>query len=152
MSLTRIHPGALATKIGVLTHFLGSILPQLRREIPAVSLAVVGGDPTYHVFDRCPLFDSSCQYLLWKAWTRGKVALQDPLNEHGRTLNTAVVLLREIVENRRALAECGRDPRHLAHFCYLGGVPAGTTSQVEVKGWASGLRHFISRPRVIAAP
>jgi len=107
-----------------------------------------------------------------------------------RVPETKDLFLREIAENRRALAECGLDPEALTHFCYPGGVhravflpwlaeagvtsavttdpglasrrdhplllprfiDAGTTSDVEFEGWASGLRHFIRRPRVSAAP
>jgi hypothetical protein len=224
---------------------------------------------TYYVFDRRPVFDGACQYLLWKAWNLGKGDVQDPVDEGGRSLHTAAdcahasarvvemasrqrwsadqkhewlgqlarrlgldwddflhrrlialmhpeeiaaldpaivdvqlhthrhrvpdqrdLFLAEIVENRRALAECGLDPRRLTHFCYPGGVhragflpwlaeagvtsavttdpglasrrddplllprfiDAGTTSDVEFEGWASGLRHFISRPKVSVAP
>jgi peptidoglycan/xylan/chitin deacetylase (PgdA/CDA1 family) len=95
------------------------------------------------------------------------------------------LFIREIEDNRRALAGCGLDPGRLIHFCYPGGVhrpamlpwlaeagvttavttvpglasrrdhalllprfiDAGTTSEVEFEGWASGLRHFIRRPR-----
>ncbi len=91
--------------------------------------------------------------------------------------------LREIAENRQALAECGLDPYRLTQFCYPNGIhpraclawlaeagvtsavttvpglasrrhdplllprfiDAGTTSEVEFEGWASGLREFARR-------
>jgi peptidoglycan/xylan/chitin deacetylase (PgdA/CDA1 family) len=94
------------------------------------------------------------------------------------------LFFREIADNRRALSECGLDPRRLTHFCYPSGVlrpaflpwlaeagvtaavttvpglasrrhhglllprfiDAGTTSEVEFEGWASGLREFVTRP------
>lgn len=94
------------------------------------------------------------------------------------------LFLREIVDNRRVLAECGLDPHRLTQFCYPNGthlpaflpwlaeagitaavttvpglasrrhdplllprfIDAGTTSEVEFEGWASGLREFVRRP------
>jgi peptidoglycan/xylan/chitin deacetylase (PgdA/CDA1 family) len=270
-ALTRLTAGTLPSRAVAITvddgtyDFYVVAYPILKRLGVPVTLYV----STYYVFDGRPVFDGACQYLLWKAWTRGKVALQDPLNEHGQALNTAVdcanaaarvvrlasqegwsserkhewleklvhrleldwaeflgrrlialmhpeeihaldpaivdvqlhthrhrvpetkdLFLREIAENRRALAECGLDHQALTHFCYPGGVhrpvflpwlaeagvtsavttdpglasrrdhplllprfiDAGTTSDVEFEGWACGLRHFISRPRVSTAP
>jgi peptidoglycan/xylan/chitin deacetylase (PgdA/CDA1 family) len=101
-----------------------------------------------------------------------------------------VLFLREIADNRRALADCGLNPERLIHFCYPSGlyqptflpwlteagvvsavtcvpglasnrqhplllprfIDTGATSEVEFAAWASGLRHFIGRPRVDLAP
>jgi hypothetical protein len=70
------------------------------------------------------------------------------------------LLLREIEENRRALAECGLDPKHLTHFCYPSGVhgpallpwlaQAGITSAVTcVPGLVSSRHHPFLLPRFI---
>jgi peptidoglycan/xylan/chitin deacetylase (PgdA/CDA1 family) len=270
-ALARLAAGTLPSRAVAITvddgtyDFYAVAYPVLKRLGVPVTLYV----STYYVFDRRPVFDGACQYLLWKAWTRRKGVLPDPLDEGARTLDTAAdcahvagrlvriasqegwsaerkhewlgelarrlgvdwaeflerrlialmhpeeistldpaivdvqlhthrhrvperkdLFLREIVENRRALADCGLDPQHLTHFCYPGGVhrtvflpwlaeagvtsavttdpglasrrdhplllprfiDAGTTSGVEFEGWVSGLRHFISRPRVSAAP
>lgn len=270
-ALARLAAGTLPGRAVAITvddgtyDFYAVAYPVLKRLGIPVTLYV----STYYVFDRRPVFDGACQYLLWKAWTLGNGDLRDPADEGGPPLHTAVdcvhasarvvemashqrwsadqkhawlgqlarragvdwddflrrrfialmhpeeiaaldptivdvqlhthrhrmpdekdLFLREIVENRRALAECGLDPRRLTHFCYPGGVhragflpwlaeagvtsavttdaglasrrdhplllprfiDAGTTSDVEFEGWASGLRHFISRPRVSVAP
>jgi peptidoglycan/xylan/chitin deacetylase (PgdA/CDA1 family) len=68
--------------------------------------------------------------------------------------------LREIADNRRALAQCGLDPQRLVHFCYPGGVyeerclswlaEAGITSAVTcVPGLASKRDHLFLLPRFI---
>lgn len=72
------------------------------------------------------------------------------------------LFLREIADNRRALAECGVDPRRLTQFCYPSGVhrPAflpwlaevGVTSAVTtVPGLASRRHHPLLLPRFIDA-
>jgi len=240
--------------------FYAVAYPVLQRRGVPVTVFV----STYYVFDRRPVFDGACQYLLWKAWTLGTVDLKDPLDDAAPSLQTAAdcahaaarvcetacrerwsaedkhnwlgrfarrlgldwedflhrrlvalmhpeeigaldpaiadvqlhthrhrvpeqrdLFLREIADNRRALSECGLDPQRLTHFCYPSGIhvptflpwlaeagissavttvpglasrrrdplllprfiDTGTTSEVEFEGWASGLRHFISRPR-----
>jgi len=68
----------------------------------------------------------------------------------------------EIADNRRALSECGLDPRRLTHFCYPSGVhrPAflpwlaetGVTSAVTTEpGLASRRHHPLLLPRFIDA-
>ena len=68
------------------------------------------------------------------------------------------LFLREIADNRRALSECGLDPRRLTHFCYPNGVyrpillpwlaEAGVTSAVTcVPGLASRRHHPLLLPR-----
>ena len=70
--------------------------------------------------------------------------------------------LREIAENRRALAECGLDPYRLTHFCYPNGIhrpaflpwlaEAGVTSAVTtVPGLASRRHDPLLLPRFIDA-
>jgi peptidoglycan/xylan/chitin deacetylase (PgdA/CDA1 family) len=70
------------------------------------------------------------------------------------------LFLREIVDNRRALADCGLDPGKLTHFCYPGGVhrsallpwlaEAGVTSAVTTDpGLASTHHHSLLLPRFI---
>lgn len=44
---------------------------------------------TYYVFDRRPIFDGACHYLLWKAWSMANGQLKDPLKESGPPLRTA---------------------------------------------------------------
>jgi len=72
------------------------------------------------------------------------------------------LFLREIADNRRALSECGLDPRRLTHFCYPGGVhrpaflpwlvEAGVTSALTtVPGLASRRHHPLLLPRFIDA-
>jgi hypothetical protein len=72
------------------------------------------------------------------------------------------LFLREIADNRRALAECGLDPRRLTHFCYPSGVhrpaflpwlaEAGVTAAVTtVPGLASRRHHPLLLPRFIDA-
>jgi hypothetical protein len=72
------------------------------------------------------------------------------------------LFLQEIADNRRALSECGLDPRRLTHFCYPGGVhrpaflhwltDAGVTSAVTTApGLASRRDHPLLLPRFIDA-
>ena len=72
------------------------------------------------------------------------------------------LFLREIDDNRRALAECGLDPARLTHFCYPSGVhrpamlpwltEAGVTSAVTTDtGLASASDHPLLLPRFIDA-
>jgi peptidoglycan/xylan/chitin deacetylase (PgdA/CDA1 family) len=238
--------------------FYAVAYPVLKRRGVPVTIFV----STYYVFDRRPVFDGACQYLLWKAWKAGNIDWSDLLVEVAPSVRTADdcarvsariceavhrqrwsadakhewlgqlahrlrldwddflrrrllglmhpediaaldpaiadvqlhthrhrvpedrhLFLREIHENRQALAQCGLDPTHLIHFCYPSGVyrpaflpwlaeagvdsavtcvpglvsrrhaplllprfiDAGTTSEVEFEGWASGLREFIRR-------
>jgi len=61
------------------------------------------------------------------------------------------LFLREIADNRRALAECGLDFQHLTHFCYPNGihrptflpwlVEAGVTSAVTTEPGLASRRH-----------
>jgi hypothetical protein len=61
------------------------------------------------------------------------------------------LFLREIDDNRRALADCGLDPRRLTHFCYPSGVhrpallpwlaAAGVTSAVTTDPGLACRRH-----------
>jgi len=194
---------------------------------------------TYYVFDRRPVFDGACDYLLWKAWASGKAEVRAPLREDGPPLRTAQdcarasarvcdtarqqhwsvdakhewlgqlarrfgldweqflrrrfvalmhpeelraldpaiadvqlhthrhrvperqdLFLHEILENRRALAECGLNPEHLNHFCYPNGVhrpallpwlaQAGITSAVTcASGLVSSQHHPLLLPRFI---
>ncbi len=250
--LARLATGTLPPRAVAITvddgtyDFYKVAYPVLKRLGIPVTLYV----STYYIFDRRPVFDGACQYLIWKAWTLGKGEVKDPSGDGARSLRTAGecaqafwriaqtasrehwsadekhehrrllalmhpeeiaaldpaivsvqlhthrhrapdqkdLFLREIVENRRALADCGIDPRRLTDFCYPSGVhraaflpwlaeagvtsatttepglasrghdplllprfvDAGTTSEVEFEGWASGLRHFLSRPRAKA--
>ena len=70
------------------------------------------------------------------------------------------LFLREIEDNRRALADCGLDPQGLTHFCYPSGVhrpallpwlaEAGVTSGVTTDpGLASTEHHPLLLPRFI---
>jgi hypothetical protein len=70
------------------------------------------------------------------------------------------LFLREIEDNRRALADCGLDPCGLMHFCYPSGVhrpallpwlaEAGITSGVTTDpGLASTEHHPLLLPRFI---
>jgi peptidoglycan/xylan/chitin deacetylase (PgdA/CDA1 family) len=70
------------------------------------------------------------------------------------------LFLREIEDNRRALADCGLDPRELTHFCYPSGVhrpallpwlaEAGITSgATSDPGLASTEHHPLLLPRFI---
>ena len=70
------------------------------------------------------------------------------------------LFLREIDDNRRALADCGLDPRRLTHFCYPSGVhrpallpwlaEAGVTSGVTSdSGLASADCHPFLLPRFV---
>ena len=72
------------------------------------------------------------------------------------------LFLREIADNRRALAECGLDPRRLVQFCYPSGVhrtaflpwlaEAGVTAAVTtVPGLASRRHDPLLLPRFIDA-
>jgi peptidoglycan/xylan/chitin deacetylase (PgdA/CDA1 family) len=72
------------------------------------------------------------------------------------------LFLREIADNRRALAECGLDPQRLTHFCYPSGIhrpsflpwlaEAGVTSAVTtVPGLASTRHDPLLLPRFIDA-
>lgn len=72
------------------------------------------------------------------------------------------LFIREIDDNRRALADCGLDPRRLIHFCYPSGVhrPAmppwlaetGVTSAMTTDpGLASRHHHALLLPRFIDA-
>ncbi len=72
------------------------------------------------------------------------------------------LFFREIDDNRRALAECGVDPRRLTHFCYPSGLhrpsflpwlaEAGVTSAVTTEpGLASRRHHPLLLPRFIDA-
>jgi peptidoglycan/xylan/chitin deacetylase (PgdA/CDA1 family) len=72
------------------------------------------------------------------------------------------LFFREIADNRRALAECGLDPRRLTHFCYPSGVhrpsflpwlaESGITSAVTTEpGLASRRDHPLLLPRFIDA-
>jgi len=70
------------------------------------------------------------------------------------------LFLREIEDNRRALADCGLDPRGLTHFCYPSGIhrpallpwlaEAGVTSGVTTDpGLASTEHHPLLLPRFV---
>lgn len=70
------------------------------------------------------------------------------------------LFLREIADNRRALAECGLNPERLTHFCYPSGLyqsaflpwlaEAGVVSAVTcVRGLASKRQHRLLLPRFI---
>ena len=70
------------------------------------------------------------------------------------------LFLREIADNRRALAECGLNPERLTHFCYPSGLyqsaflpwlaEAGVVSAVTcVPGLASKRQHPLLLPRFI---
>jgi hypothetical protein len=91
------------------------------------------------------------------------------------------LFLREIADNRRALAACGLNPERLTHLpaflpwlaeagvvsavtCVPGlaskgqhplllprFIDTGATSDVEFEGWASELRHFLAKSRVDVA-
>jgi peptidoglycan/xylan/chitin deacetylase (PgdA/CDA1 family) len=239
--LARLNAGTLPPRAVAITvddgtyDFYAIAYPVLKRLGVPVTVYV----STYYVFDRRPVFDGACQYLLWKAWASGKVPLKDPLHEDGPSLRTADdcarasagvcetarqqrwsaeekhewlgrfahrwgldwedflrrrvlalmhpeeigaldpaiadvqlhthrhrapergdLFLREIEENRRALAECGLDPQRLTHFCYPSGVhrpaflpwlaEAGVTSAVTcVPGLASSRHHPFVLPRFI---
>jgi peptidoglycan/xylan/chitin deacetylase (PgdA/CDA1 family) len=194
---------------------------------------------TYYVFDRRPVFDGACQYLIWKAWASGRGEVPDPLVAGGPSLRSAGdcadaatrvcetarqrgwsadekhewlgglarrlgvdwvdflsrrfitlmrpdeiaaldpaiadvqlhthrhrtpdqrdAFLREIADNRRALADCGIDPAHLTDFCYPSGVhrpaflpwlaEAGVTSGATcMPGLSSARHHPLVLPRFI---
>jgi peptidoglycan/xylan/chitin deacetylase (PgdA/CDA1 family) len=215
--------------------FYAVAYPVLKRRGVPVTVFV----STYYVFDRRPVFDPACQYLLWKGWLAGKVDWSDLLDEAVPSVRTAndcaraaarvweAVLrrgwsaeakhewlgrlahrlgldwedflrrrllglmhpeeigtldptlvdvqlhthrhrapeergpfLREIHENRQALAKCGIDPTHLNHFCYPSGdyrpafLPwlgeAGIVSAVTcVPGLASSRHDRLLLPRFI---
>jgi hypothetical protein len=70
------------------------------------------------------------------------------------------LFLREIADNRRALADCGLDPEHLTHFCYPSGIyqpaffpwlaEAGVVSAATcVPGLVSKRQHPLLLPRFI---
>jgi peptidoglycan/xylan/chitin deacetylase (PgdA/CDA1 family) len=205
-----------------------------RRGVPVTAFV-----STYYVFDRRPVFDGACQYLLWKAWMAGNLDWRDLLDEAAPSVRTADdcarasarvweavlrqrwsaeakhewlgrlahrfgldwddflrrrllglmhpeeigaldptlvdvqlhthrhrvpeergLFLREIHENRQALAKCGLDPTHLIHFCYPSGdyrpafLPwlgeAGIASAVTcVPGLASSRHDRLLLPRFI---
>ena len=200
--LTRLAAGTLPPRAVAITvddgtyDFHAVAYPVFQRLGVPVTLYV----STYYVFDRRPVFDGACQYLLWKAGTLGKV-VEDPWQDRGGLLRTPTELaraagravevasqerwsadrkhewlavlaqrcgldwedflrrrlislmrpeeivgldprvvdvqlhthrhrvpthkelfLREIDDNRRALAQCGLDPAGLVQFCYPGGV------------------------------
>jgi peptidoglycan/xylan/chitin deacetylase (PgdA/CDA1 family) len=89
--LARLAAGTLPARAVAITiddgtyDFYAVAYPVLRRLQVPVTLYV----STYYVFDRRPVFDGACQYLLWKAWTLAKGELKDPLNEGGPPLRTA---------------------------------------------------------------
>ncbi len=89
--LTRLAAGTLPARAVAITvddgtyDFYAVAYPVLKRLGVPVTLYV----STYYVLDRRPVFDGACQYLLWKAWTSGKVDLKDPLDEGGPPLRTA---------------------------------------------------------------
>ena len=239
--LVRLHAGTLPARAVAITvddgtyDFHAVAYPVFKRLQVPVTLYV----STYYVFDRRPVFDGACQYLLWKAWTMAKGDVKDPLNEGGPPLRTAAEcadvslrasetatrerwsadrkhewlgryarglgldweaflrsrlialmspdeigaldpsivdvqlhthrhrvpeqhepFLREIDDNRRALAACGLDPGRLTHFCYPSGIhrpallpwlaEAGVTSAVTTDpGLASTRHHPLLLPRFI---
>jgi peptidoglycan/xylan/chitin deacetylase (PgdA/CDA1 family) len=57
--------------------FYAVAYPVLKRRGVPVTVYV----STYYVFDRRPVFDGACQYLLWKAWTAGNVDWSDLPND-----------------------------------------------------------------------
>ncbi len=202
-ALARLTAGTLPARAMVITvddgtyDFYAVAYPVLKRLGVPITLYV----STYYVFDRRPVFDGACQYLIWKASSLGKGNLKDPLDEGRPSLRTAAdcaqaaahvgqiasrqrwsadqkhewlgglarrsgldwgdslhrrlialmhpeeigaldpaivdvqlhtrrhrvperrdLFLREVDENRLALADCGLDPRGLTHFCYPSGV------------------------------
>src|SRR6185503_5439809 len=239
--LARLAAGTLPSRAVVITiddgtyDFYAVAYPVFKRLGIPVTLYV----STYYVLDGRPVFDGACQYLLWKAWTRARGDLKDPLQEDGSPLRTAAecgsaasrasalaardqwsadrkhewlgwyarrlgldweeflrrrlialmhpeeigaldpaivdvqlhthrhrvpegrdLFLREIADNRRALASCGVDPSRLTHFCYPGGVhrpvllpwlsETGVTSAVTTDpGLASRHHHPLLLPRFI---
>ena len=242
-ALARLTAGTLPARAVAITvddgtyDFYAVAYPVFKRLAVPVTLYV----STYYVFDRRPVFDGACQYLIWKAWTLAKGDLKDPLDEGRPSLRTAAdcaqaaarvgeiasrqrwsadqkhewlgglarrsgldwkdflhrrlialmhpeeisaldpaivdvqlhthrhrvperrdLFLREVDENRRALASCGLDPRRLTHFCYPSGVhfpallswllEAGVTSAVTTDpGLASKRHHPLLLPRFIDA-
>jgi peptidoglycan/xylan/chitin deacetylase (PgdA/CDA1 family) len=239
--LARLAAGTLPARAVAITiddgtyDFYAVAYPVLKRLQVPVTLYV----STYYVFDRRPVFDGACQYLLWKAWTRVEGDLKDPANEGGPPIRAAAEceqasfrvteiaaregwsadkkhewlrwyagrlgldweeflrrrtialmspeeigaldpafvdvqlhthrhrvperhgeFLREIDDNRRALAACGLNPHRLTHFCYPSGVhrptllpwlaEAGMTSAVTtVPGLASRGHHLLLLPRFV---
>jgi len=239
--LARLAAGTLPPRAVAITvddgtyDFYAVAYPVLKRLGVPVTVYV----STYYVFDRRPVFDGACQYLLWKAWASGRGDVRDPLAEDGPLLGTASdcaraaarvcetarrqgwsadekhawlgrlagrlgldwadflsrrfitlmhaeeiaaldpavadvqlhthrhrapdqrdLFLREISDNRRALAECGIDPRRLTQFCYPSGVhrpvflawlgEAGVTSAATcVPGLASARHDPLLLPRFI---
>jgi peptidoglycan/xylan/chitin deacetylase (PgdA/CDA1 family) len=89
--LARLAAGTLPARAVAITvddgtyDFYAVAYPVLKRLGVPVTVYV----STYHVFDRRPVFDGSCQYLLWKAWASGGAELRDPLAEDGPSLRTA---------------------------------------------------------------
>jgi peptidoglycan/xylan/chitin deacetylase (PgdA/CDA1 family) len=89
--LARLSAGTLPARAVAITvddgtyDFYAVAYPILKRLGVPVTLYV----STYYVFDRRPVFDGACQYLVWKAWIRGQGDLLDPLDEGGPSLHTA---------------------------------------------------------------
>jgi peptidoglycan/xylan/chitin deacetylase (PgdA/CDA1 family)/SAM-dependent methyltransferase len=111
--LARLRAGTLPPRAVAITvddgtyDFYAIAYPVLKRLGVPVTVFV----STYYVVDRRPVFDGACQYLLWKAWTSGKVDLKDPLDDGAPLLRTAVdcgaaaVRVREIARRERWSAE-----------------------------------------------
>ena len=89
--LNRLSAGTLPARAVAITvddgtyDFYAVAYPVLKQLGVPVTLYV----STYYVLDRRPVFDGACQYLLWKAWTLGKVELKDPLDDARPGLRTA---------------------------------------------------------------
>jgi peptidoglycan/xylan/chitin deacetylase (PgdA/CDA1 family) len=89
--LTRLAAGTLPARAVAITiddgtyDFYAVAYPVLKRLGVPVTLYV----STYYVFQRRPVFDNVCSYLLWKAWASGKRDVKDPLAETAPSLRTA---------------------------------------------------------------
>lgn len=238
LSAGTLPPRAVAITVDDGTYdFYAVAYPVLKRRGVPITVFV----STYYMLDRRPVFDGACQYLLWKAWAGGTVALNDPLEDGAPLLQTAAdcayaaarvretarrerwsaeekhewlerlarhlgldwedfldgrlitlmdpeevraldpaiadvqlhthrhrvpedrdSFLREIEDNRRALAQCGLDPHRLTQFCYPNGThraaclpwlaEAGVTSAVTTASGLASRRHNpLLLPRFIDA-
>ena len=78
--LARLTAGTLPARAVAITvddgtyDFYAVAYPVFKRLGVPVTLYV----STYYVFDRRPVFDGACQYLLWKAWAMAKGGPEGP--------------------------------------------------------------------------
>ncbi len=79
-------PRAVAITVDDGTYdFYAVAYPVLKRMGVPVTVFI----PTYYVWDRRPVFDGACHYLLWKAWVSGTGDVKHPLDDSAPSLRTA---------------------------------------------------------------